>query len=197
MWEWYLSTVTDHPFLAAAVQFALLGTLGELLSTRIREGTWGAMLRPARILLKAVGWAALGIYIKLMFLTAAAGVKALAQYGVLPAAAAAPEGVAEGILAAFAASTLMNLMLGPSMMILHRLSDNAIDRLLSAPLAGWKGLDKGMLTLVWLWIPLHTITFAQPLEVRIGVAALLSMVLGIVMGWTNRRPARVPAVTAR
>jgi hypothetical protein len=193
MWEWYLSIVTEHPFAAAAVQFALLGTVGELLSTRIRDGSWGAMLHPPRLALKAVGWALLGVYVKVMFLTASAGVKALADFGALPLATAAPDGTLELILAAFAASALMNVMLGPSMMVLHRGADNAIDRVLGAVPAGWRGLDKGMLTLLWLWIPLHTITFTQPREVRIGIAAVLSMVLGVVMGWTNRRtPVRAP-----
>jgi len=187
MWESYLAMVTEHPFAAAAVQFALLGTLGELLSTRLRDGAWGAMLRPSRVVLKALGWALLGIYIKLMFLAASAGVRALADFGALPEAAASPQDTVELLLAAFAASALMNVMMGPSMMILHRGADNLIDRALGATPAGWKGLDKGMLTLLWLWIPLHTFTFTQPREVRIGIAALLSLVLGVVMGWTNRR----------
>jgi len=194
VWEGYLSTVTLHPFVAAAVQFAILGTLGEALSTRIRDGNFGPMLQPARLVLKAAGWALLGMYIKVMFLAAAAGVKALVDFGALPAEVADPQDLAGTILAAFAASALMNVMMGPSMMVLHRLSDNGIDRLLGRAPAGWAGLDKGMLTLLWLWVPLHTFTFTQPREIRIGVAAVLSMVLGIVMGWTNRRPARAAAV---
>jgi len=188
VWEWYLGTVKGFPFASAAVQFAVLGTLGEMLSVRIRDGAWGAMLQPARVLLKAAGWALLGVYIKVMFKTAVAGVAALG----LPVPDPSAQDLAGLLGSAFATSALMNVMLGPSMMVLHRLADNGIDRLLRAPAAGWKGLDKGMTTLLWLWIPLHTVSFSQVPDVRIGVAAFLSMVLGIVMGWTNRKPVAAP-----
>jgi hypothetical protein len=81
----------------------------------------------------------------------------------------------------------MNLMLGPSMVILHRLIDNAIDRTLRQPPLGWVGLAKGLQTLLWLWIPLHTLTFLQPAEVRIGMAAALSLVLGVVLGLAAKK----------
>ncbi len=181
MWSNYLSLVREHPLAMAFVQFALLGTAGEVLSAKIRSRGQGAPLGPAKLALKALGWGFLGIYIKFMFVTAAAGVKGLVAYGVLGQAADAP-----GWIQALATSTLMNLMLGPAMVILHRLLDNAIDRALGDAPLGWRGLDKGMQTLVWLWIPLHTLTFLQPAEVRIGVAAALSLVLGVVLGWAAR-----------
>jgi hypothetical protein len=78
-------------------------------------------------------------------------------------------------------------MLGPSMVIWHRLIDNAIDRTLRQPPLGWVGLAKGLQTLVWLWIPLHTLTFLQPAEVRIGMAAALSLVLGVVLGLAAKK----------
>lgn len=187
MWDAYLSTVTGSPFLSAAVQFGVLGTIGEVLSTRIREGSWRSMLRPARLALKVLGWALLGVYIKWMFLTAGAGVKSLAEHGALPAVVAAPQDALETFLAAFCTSTLMNVMLGPSMVIVHRLLDIGIDRVVGLAPAGWRGVDAALLTLLWLWIPLHTFTFTQATEVRIGIAALLSLVLGVVLGWTARR----------
>jgi hypothetical protein len=186
MWDAYLTMSADHPFAAAFVQFLVLGTLGEALSGMVRTGVRRWPMSPARTALKAIGWGLLGAYIKGMFLTAATGVASLAEHGALPAAAARPDGLGEVVLAAAAASTLMNVMLGPSMMILHRLADNGIDRLLGAAPIGWAGLDRGMATLIWLWIPLHTFTFTQAREVRVGIAAVLSLVLGVVMGWTAR-----------
>ncbi|MBI5609992.1 MAG: hypothetical protein HY902_14050 [Deltaproteobacteria bacterium] len=186
MWQTYLDLVGRHPLLMAFGQFALLGTAGEVLSARLRSGSAPLRLGPPRLLLKVLGWGALGMYIKFMFVTAAAGVPALVGYGALPAAWAEP-----GLPNALATSTLMNVMLGPAMVLLHRVIDNAIDRALGHPPLGWAGLDKALATLGWLWIPLHTLTFLQPKEVRIGMAAALSLVLGAVLGLAGRakRPA--------
>lgn len=189
MWASYLALVRDHPLAMAFGQFAVLGTAGEVLSARIRGGSAAAM-GPAKLALKALGWGLLGLYIKGMFVTAAAGVSGLVAYGALPAAAAAP-----GLLGALATSTLMNAMLGPSMVILHRLLDNAIDRALGQPPLGWAGLEAGMRTLLWLWIPLHTLTFLQPQELRVGMAAALSLVLGVVLGLAARSPHRGAAAS--
>ncbi|HOU54251.1 MAG TPA: hypothetical protein PLQ97_10020 [Myxococcota bacterium] len=188
MWEAYRTAAMDHPFWMAALQFAVLGTLGEVLSARIRQGAFGPGIRPTRLGLKALGWALLGIYIKGMFLVAGAGVRELAAHGVLPAFVA-EEALGPGplLVQALSASVLMNVMLGPSMVLLHRLWDNGLDRMLGLVPAGWKGIDQALWTLVWLWIPLHTFTFTQPREVRVGIAAVLSLLLGVVMGWTGRR----------
>jgi hypothetical protein len=185
MWTAYVTFCKTHMFLAAFIQFLVLGTLGEVLSVLVRTGNRRYPFSAAKTVLKAVGWGLLGIYIKGMFLAAGAGTSAIA--GALSVPLPGPEaGLAAGIALALATSTVMNVMMGPSMMLLHRLEDNAIDRLLGHPGIGWTGLDKSMATLIWLWIPLHTFTFTQAPEVRIGIAAVLSMVLGIVMGWTAR-----------
>jgi len=188
MWETYRTAAMEHPFWMAALQFAVLGTLGEVLSARIRLGAFGAGLRPTRLALKALGWALLGLYIKGMFLVAGAGVRELASHGVLPDfVGREPLPLGERLVEALGASVLMNVMLGPSMVLLHRFWDNGVDRMLGLVPAGWKGIDQALWTLLWLWIPLHTFTFTQPREVRVGIAAVLSLLLGVVMGWTGRR----------
>ncbi|MCM2324433.1 MAG: hypothetical protein NDJ90_14340 [Oligoflexia bacterium] len=182
----YLRLSAEHPFFLAFVQFAILGTAGEVLAVMVRQRSRSYDFLRWRTALKALGWGLLGIYIKLMFLTASAGVDAIAHYG-LPSNA---------FFLAFFRSTLMNVMLGPSMMILHRVADNAIDRLVGVQPAGWTGFGKSLGTLLWLWIPLHTFTFLQAPEVRIGLAAVLSLVLGIVMGYFNRPNPRPPSVAS-
>lgn len=188
MWEAYRAAATEHPFWMAALQFAVLGTIGEVLSARIRQGAFGAGIRPTRLGLKALGWALLGVYIKGMFLVAGSGVRELAAHGVLPAFGDGEDlALGERLVQALSASVLMNVMLGPSMVLLHRLWDNGLDRMLGLVPAGWKGIDQALWTLLWLWIPLHTFTFTQPREVRVGIAAVLSLLLGVVMGWTGRQ----------
>ena len=196
MFQIYVGFNLAHPLVAAFGQFLLLGTAGEVLSVKIRSGQHGFPFTRNKILLKALGWGLLGIYIKFMFVTASAGIQGLIAYGVLPKALAQPSDSWALFGSALATSVLMNIMLGPSMMLIHRLADNAIDFFLDDPAIGWAGIQKAMATLVWLWIPLHTFTFAQPKEIRIGVAAVLSMVLGIVMGLAARKSPAQPMARA-
>lgn len=187
MWQAYLKVSSEHAFAAAFVQFLLLGTLGEVLSTMLREGQRRYPFSAVKTALKALGWGLLGLYIKVMFLTATAGVASLAAHGYLPKSVLAPQATGEIVLAAFVVSVLLNVLLGPSMMIVHRLTDNAIDRLLEGKSHGYAGLARSLETLLWLWIPLHTFTFTQARELRIGIAAVLSLLLGLVLGWFNRQ----------
>jgi hypothetical protein len=74
------------------------------------------------------------------------------------------------------------LQFGPFLVIVHRLMDNLI-----AGKQNWKNLDKGFYSLIWFWIPAHTITFILPKEFQIGLAALWSLALGIILGFYNRK----------
>ncbi|MCK5796998.1 MAG: hypothetical protein KAI47_07445 [Deltaproteobacteria bacterium] len=186
MWQSYMRISAEHAFTAAFVQFMVLGLFGEVLSTILRTGEKRYPFSLPKTVLKMIAWGLLGVYIKIMFLTAVAGVKSLAAHAYLPQAVVKPHGMMEAFLAAVVISTLLNVLLGPSMMILHRVTDNTIHRLLRDPSPGWAGLDRSLKTLLWLWIPLHTITFMQAKELRIGIAAVLSLLLGIVLGWFNR-----------
>lgn len=187
MWEDYVAFCTQNPFHSAWIQFAILGSFGEILSTMIRQGAVRYPFSAVKTIFKGAGWAVLGLYIKVMFLGTSGAVIYLADHGILPLAVKAPDTFPVVLLAAFAGSTLMNLMMGPSMMIFHRIIDNLIDRITKTASSGWAGMDKSMVTLIWLWIPLHTFTFTQAKDVRIGIAAVLSLLLGLVMGWFNRK----------
>jgi hypothetical protein len=66
---------------------------------------------------------------------------------------------------------------GPQMMYFHRVEDNLILRRWS-----FAGIETALKTLVWFWIPAHTVTFALPKEYQIGLAALWSVALGIILG---------------
>ncbi len=71
------------------------------------------------------------------------------------------------------------------MMLFHRLEDNLIMREWS-----WGGLRKAWFTLIWFWIPAHTVTFSLPREFQIGLAALWSVALGVIMGLATPRAGR-------
>lgn len=173
--NWYVRWVTENLLLSAFIQFAVLGTLGEVLgivASRRRPSN-----RALEWLAKAVVWGILGILIKYAFTGFKGFLATLVDRGFLPAAC---EKIT--ILRALSLSVLTNSMFGPLLMVLHRFSDNIIART-----RGYAGIEKSLATLAWFWVPAHTVTFALPLEYQIGLAALWSVALGLIMGFTKRR----------
>jgi hypothetical protein len=155
-------------------QFAVLGTLGEVISKWLAAGRVFSPFGARRTLLRMLGWAALAVCIKYAFTGFVAFVDGLCAHGLLPELGAFGK--------AFAVSLAMNLQFGPFLVIAHRLIDNAID---GAP--NWANLDKGLLSLLWFWVPAHTVTFLLPPDLRIGLAALWSLALGLILGFYNRK----------
>jgi len=66
--------------------------------------------------------------------------------------------------------------------LMHRLLDNMV-----AGVKNWANLDKGFMSLLWFWIPAHTVTFSLPKPYQIGLAALWSVALGVILGFYNRQ----------
>ncbi|HBA60120.1 MAG TPA: hypothetical protein DCZ92_04765 [Elusimicrobia bacterium] len=172
--HWYIQTVQAHPIVSAMVQFALLGTLGESASRWLGARRIFLPFGVRGTLLRMLGWAALAVCIKYAFTGFVSFIDGLVAHGLLPELGAFGK--------AFAVSLAMNLQFGPFLVIAHRLIDNAID---GRP--NWANLDKGFLSLLWFWVPAHTLTFLLPLDFRIGLAALWSVALGLILGWYNRR----------
>ncbi len=173
----YAALVRQHPLLSAIVQFAVLGTLGEAAAAWMRERRFFSPFPPRVALLKALGWAALAVCIKYAFAGFTAFVAGLSAKGLLPAQL--------GLFAfAFAVSLSMNLQFGPFLVIVHRLIDNAIDGR-----RNWTGIDRALLSLLWFWVPAHTVTFMLPEDFRIGLAAVWSLALGIILGFYGARGA--------
>jgi len=208
----YAEWVRDFPFSSAFVQFAILGTLGELLPGWLRTRKLLTCTR-TQLLGKILGWGLLGLLIKLGFLMMKGAAAAVIDHGLLPdsfrqglgwallglliklgflmmkgAAAAVidhgllPDSFRQGLGWALTVSVLTNLFFGPQMMFGHRLWDNVILRQ-----RHWAGLEKAWWTLLWFWIPAHTVTFALPPDFQIGLAAAWSVVLGAILGSTNRK----------
>ncbi|MGA2533162.1 MAG: hypothetical protein ABSG19_09005 [Candidatus Aminicenantales bacterium] len=172
--NWYIAWVTSHPLWSAAVQFALLGTLGEVLSLLVRRKPLAALGGWWRGILKVAAWGVLGVVIHYGFTGMKGFVDALISKGLLPQASRG------SVLWAFMVSAFLNLFFGPQMMFFHRLEDCLI---------AWKwdlaGLKKAWLTLLWFWIPAHTVTFSLPADYQIGLAALWSVALGLILGLTS------------
>lgn len=172
----YRFWVLAHPYLSAAIQFGLLGTVGELAAASLKARRLTLPCTLFQVFLKVLAWALLGLVIKAGFVGMKGFTRALLDHHILPAF------LASGIGWAFSLSTLTNLFFGPQMMLFHRLEDNLI--------LGRRGFD-GMLpairTLGWFWIPAHTLTFSLPAEFQVGLAALWSLALGLILGLAASR----------
>jgi len=172
----YRLWVQAHPFLSAAVQFGLLGTLGEVVAASLKARRPTLPCTLLELLAKILAWALLGLVIKAGFVGMKGFTRALLEHHILPAFLGA------GIGWAFALSTLTNVFFGPQMMLFHRLEDNLILRR-----RGFEGMMPAIRTLVWFWIPAHTLTFSLPVEFQVGLAAIWSLALGMILGLAGTR----------
>lgn len=174
--DFYIAWVTANPLLSAAVQFALLGTFGEIISFTIQQRRLGLPGSGGQMIAKMFAWAVLGIIIKYGFTGMRGFTRALLDHGLLP------NFLGQGLGWAASVSILTNTFFGPQMMAFHRLEDNLI-----LGQKGFAGITRAWATLIWFWIPAHTITFLMPVEIQIGLAAAWSLVLGIIMGLNRPR----------
>ena len=165
----YVNFVTGFPYLSAVIQFAILGTLGEYVSNRLRKDGKPFTVKTAAG--KAMVWMILAVAIKTAFIGFDGFVAALVLNGVLPESFYNNE-----VLNAATKSVSMNLQFGPFMVLFHRLLDNLV-----SGEKNWKNLDKALLSLFWFWMPVHTVTFILPKVYQIGLAAVWSFVLGLLL----------------
>jgi hypothetical protein len=171
----YRLWVQTHPYLSAACQFALLGTLGEVVAASLNARRATLPCSALQLVGKVLAWALLGLVIKAGFVGMRGFTRALLDHHFLPAFLGA------GFGWALALSALTNTFFGPQMMLFHRLEDNLI-----LQRRGFEGMAPSLWTLVWFWIPAHTLTFSLPPDYQIGLAALWSLVLGLILGLGRR-----------
>ncbi|GAB4187594.1 MAG: hypothetical protein Kow00108_24490 [Calditrichia bacterium] len=169
--DFYVTWVKSNPLLSAFIQFAVLGTIGEIISLSLKNKklTIGGTI--PQLAAKIFAWGILGVFIKYGFVAMKGTVKALIFHQLFPGF------FEKGFFWAFAVSVVTNVFFGPQMMYFHRLEENVIHRK-----CDFSGLDFALKTLIWFWIPAHTVTFMLPSEFQIGLAALWSIALGIILG---------------
>ena len=174
----YVDFVKEYMILSAFIQFAILGTAGEVAGAMIAAGRKTFPFSLKTVLLKAAAWGFLGIVIKYAFTGFYGFPDSLVHGGLLPAF------FKSGVAHAAAVSIFMNVLFGPQTLFFHRLTDNMICRE-----SGYAGMKNSLVTLLWFWIPAHTVTFLLPSVYRVGLAALWSVSLGCIMGFYKRRSA--------
>ena len=189
--ELFRQLTAAHPYLLGILKIGALGAMGDMLAVRMRGGEWryrGIGLRD-----KALVWGFLGLVFVVVFPIFSVGTEFLFRHGYLSNPF---EGFGARALEAFAASSFMNLLFAPTMMVFHRVTDMAIAEggifRRWSPLALLRKLDWSSMTrlvfpsLLWFWIPAHTLTFILPPEFRIVSAALLAIALGFILSFASR-----------
>jgi len=205
LYSFYKTFNHTYPFLISFIKFAILATLGELLGLRIRHGKY--FEHGFGIIPRAMVWGFLGISIKMAFIIFGEGAPRMLevmgfQFPVDPPSEILKQNFFNSfsglqLLSAFAVSFTMNVFFAPIFMTFHKITDTHI----LANGGSWKCLFKPipfgkilhemnwkvqwnfviMKTIPFFWIPAQTINFILPPEVRILVAALLGIVLGVIL----------------
>jgi hypothetical protein len=175
MIETYLYLLKTYPLISSFIQVAILGMFGELIATRIRLGKW-YFFGPGKFIAKLIVWGFLGITFKYAFTGFFGFVDTIIAKGFWFSVASA------GFWKALSASVFTNLLFGPVMMLFHRWTDNYIEK----KSMNWESMKKAWWTLIWFWIPAHTITFSLPSDLQVGLAAVWAVALGIILGYFAR-----------
>jgi len=187
--EVFKIATSSAPYIMGFIKFAVLATMGELLTIRIVNKKW---IKPEGLIYRILIWGFLGVVITLVFDLFNSGVESLLTKGKLP-------GQSSGLTLAFFTSFLMNLIFAPTMMAFHSITDSYIDlkfaknnKIVNIKMAVDK-IDWGhfvsfvvLKTIPIFWIPAHTITFLLPETYRIITAAFLSLALGAILAFANK-----------
>jgi len=196
-WSFIRNATERAPYLMGFVKTAILATMGEMLASRMRTGSY--------LNLKGIGWRMmvwgfLGMLFVLAFRLFSGGVAAAQAGGLLPFFG--ESGFFPRLWTAFLTSLLMNCFFAPAFMILHRITDGVIDE----GDGKWSKMRKVRLnevtsridfphfvsfvllrTIPLFWIPAHTVTFLLPEAYRVLMAAYLSIALGIILSLSKVR----------
>ncbi len=170
----YVAWVRQMPIVSAMIQFAILGTFGEIISRWLKAKKIHYPFSTWLTLWKMVVWAILAIGIKYAFKGFEGCVEYLELHSYLPQLSTFGK--------AFAISAFMNTSFGLTLMFGHRILDNVFEKKIN-----WANIDKSCYSLLWFWIPAHTVTFMLPELYRIGLAALWSVVLGVILGLFSQK----------
>ncbi len=189
----YDQAYSAAPILVTFLKFALLATGGEWFAKRLRDHSYS--VKGFGLLPKALIWGILGIFIYWAFQIFGSGVPAAFPF------IKTPSDFGMKLLGAFLTSLMMNLIFSPVLMLTHHLTDKyilinigrfplrktAVQPLLEA--IDWNRMWGFVFakTIPFFWIPAHTITFLLPAQYRTLFAALLSVVLGILLGIAGKK----------
>lgn len=200
-WTWFNETTATHGLLMSFFKFAILGTFGEMLALRLREGVY--MKKGFGLLPKLLVWGLLGVVIASAMTIFKTGTVALLDNGFHLNGKAAlwfNGSLSWGkFFVALCVSVLMNTLFAPVFMTFHKITDIHIAET-GGSLRGFFGnrlmIRKTMAekinwdtqygfifakTIPLFWYPAHTLTFLLPPTYQVLFAAFLGVALGVIL----------------
>jgi hypothetical protein len=201
----------SFPYWASFIKFAILATFGEALGLRIRTGKYN---KPGfGILPRALVWGFLGMVIKVAFVIFGEGSPVFLKTLGFNFPAGDPADILRQsgfswlkLLSAFSVGTLMNLLFAPVFMVFHRITDTHIMNTggtlkgFFTPIPVKKYIHETDWVAFWdfvikktiplFWIPAQTLNFMLPEGYRILVAAIYSVILGILLSLASMMQTR-------
>ena len=124
-WDWFNETTRNHGLLMSFFKFAILGTFGEMLALRIREGVY--LKKGFGLLPKMLVWGVLGVVIASAMTIFKTGTLALLDGGFHLDGKAAEWFKADlswgKVFVALCISVLMNTLFAPVFMTFHKITD--------------------------------------------------------------------------
>lgn len=186
----FIQLTFSYPYLMGFIKFAILASMGELLALRLALRTWKL---PVGMIFKIAVWGVIGVLITYMFSFYSAGVSAMMEQEKLSYG----NSLLSTVYTAFLTSVIMNLTFGIVFMAMHRMTDTYIEMQFNNKKPSLKELIKTIhwdafisfvvfKTIPLFWIPAHTITFSLPPYYRVVVAAYLSIILGVILVYSDR-----------
>jgi hypothetical protein len=198
----YKELNATHAYLMSFVKFAILATFGESLGLRMRTGFY--VNKGFGLLPRTLVWGFLGISIKIAFVIFGEGAPMMLKTMGFHFQNSNPADVLRDpmfswtkLLAAFSVSATLNLFFAPVFMAFHRITDmhimhtNGTLKGFLTPIPVNKYINDGDWISFWnfvvkktiplFWIPAQTLNFMLPEGYRILVAAIYSVILGILL----------------
>ncbi|MBT3935696.1 MAG: hypothetical protein HOF35_15695 [Bacteroidetes bacterium] len=201
--SFYWDFNTHHPYIMAFIKFFLLAPFGEMLGLRILKGVYHE--KGFGLLPRALVWGFLGISLKMAFDIFAHGAPAmLINMGMnIPTDILLQPLSLLKVFVTFTIGATLNLFYAPMLMVTHKITDEHI-RDTGGSLKGFFSpmkFGERMANLNWriqwnftftraipfFWIPAQTLNFLLPDEYRILVAAIYSIVLGVLLAFVSMK----------
>lgn len=176
MKNYFIEITNNYPYLSSAIKVLILGTFGEYLALFINSKYKFKCISIYSLFSKMLIWAILGIIIKWIFSSFAILVKSQVEHNLLPSI------FKSGFFFALAVSLQLNLLFTPFLMYFHRALDNLFEKKWN-----FTGLSSALFSILWFWIPAHTITFQLNELYRILFAGILSIVFGLILGLAKKK----------
>lgn len=179
------NVTAEFPYIMGFLKFALLATFGEMLKHRIKTGSWKVSRFPVRVFV----WGFYGMLMTAAFALFAQGISSMMSgnlwFGDNPAL---DKNFGNNLIFALSTSAMMNMIFAYPMMLSHEWFGQVIEKgkfIGGAEFFGscdpkvWGSFIPK--TILYFWIPAHTVTFLLPSEFRVLVGAILSMALGFIL----------------